>query len=212
MRTISFFDKVLTHLDRNLSQMVKSYTGSINTKKVDNSFGVSSEDTHTQLSLKLMRVNHCGEICAQALYNGQALAARTQELEQKLLKAAEEEQQHLSWCKTRIQELGGHPSRLTTIFGLGSFGIGVIAGLMGDKASLGFIAETEHQVSEHLDNHIKQLPAEDIKSREILIKMRDDEQHHATRALEEGGIKPPLYIRGLMKFTAKIMTKTTPYF
>lgn len=197
MQNFSLFDKVLTHIDRTISKVVN---------KSSNNQKVNQEPTP---SLKLMRINHCGEICAQALYHGQALVARDKDLENKLLEAATEEQQHLEWCKKRIEELGGTPSRLNPLFGLGSFVIGLAAGLISDKVSLGFIAETENQVTEHLEKHLKLLPKEDDKSRAILLKMKEDEQQHAHHAESLGGTPMPFLVRKLMTLSAKIMTTTT---
>jgi 3-demethoxyubiquinol 3-hydroxylase len=165
----------------------------------------------SQLSLSLMRVNHSGEICAQALYHGQALMARDPELETRLKEAAEEEQSHLDWCEKRILALGGKTSLLNPFWTMGSFGIGAIAGLLGDKISLGFIAETEHQVTAHIDKHLELLPKEDQESREILLKMREDECRHATNAIENGGVPLPFWARSLMAATAKVMTITARY-
>ena len=133
-------------------------------------------------SAGLMRVNHCGEVCAQALYQGQALTAKLPETRTQMESAATEENDHLLWCKQRLQELDGHTSYLNPAWYLGSFGIGALAGLAGDRWSLGFIAETEHQVVEHLDKHLSEIDVADTKSRAILEQMREDEQQHATAA------------------------------
>lgn len=167
--------------------------------------------TTNKLSESLMRVNHSGEVCAQALYLGQALVARDPKIEATLNEAAQEEQTHLEWCRARIEALNGKPSLLNPLWALGSFGIGVTAGLMGDKISLGFLAETEHQVVRHIDKHLTLLPSEDHKSREILLKMREDELRHATNALHAGGVQFPTVIRGLMNCASKIMTFTSRY-
>jgi 3-demethoxyubiquinol 3-hydroxylase len=163
------------------------------------------------ISERLMRINHSGEVCAQALYLGQAYATQNPSLENKLKNAAMEEQIHLSWCKNRINELNGRTSLLNPIWAAGSFGIGVIAGLAGDKISLGFLAETEHQVVRHLDKHLDLLPESDTISREILTKMREDELRHATNALNEGGTQLPKFIRGIMSIVSRIMTTTAKY-
>jgi len=167
--------------------------------------------TTDKLSESLMRVNHSGEVCAQALYLGQALVARNPEIEAKLNEAAKEEEAHLEWCRTRIEDLNGKTSLLNPLWAVGSFGIGVTAGLMGDKVSLGFLAETEYQVVRHIEKHLTLLPVEDHKSREILLKMREDELRHATNALHAGGIRFPGVIRGLMNCASKIMTFTARY-
>lgn len=163
-------------------------------------------------SAALMRVNHSGEVSAQALYLGQALVARDPNLEKKLNQAAEEEKLHLEWCEDRIKELNGKTSVLNPIWAVGSFGIGCVAGLMGDKISLGFLAETEYQVVQHIDKHLEHLPKNDLKSREILKKMREDELRHATHAEQAGGVLFPSLIRKLMSAISKIMTRTAYYF
>lgn len=161
-----------------------------------------------ELSGRLMRINHVGEICAQALYQGQAATARLAEVHGKMEQAAGEENDHLAWTEERIHELGTHISYLNPLWYAGSFAIGAAAGAIGDKWSLGFVAETEKQVVEHLENHLQRLPAKDRKSRAILEQMRDDESRHATTALESGGVRLPEPVRLLMRYTSKIMTST----
>jgi 3-demethoxyubiquinol 3-hydroxylase len=156
----------------------------------------------------LMRVNHAGEISAQGLYHGQALVAGTPKLRALLLDAAREETDHLAWCETRLRELGDRPSRLAPLWYAGSFGIGVAAGLLGDRTSLGFVAETERQVEAHLDSHLERLPAQDLRSRAILEQMRSDEMAHGRTAIEAGGVPLPSPIRRLMQATAAVMTGT----
>lgn len=158
------------------------------------------------LSARLMRVNHAGEIAAQALYRGQALVAGNSLLGQELLSAADEEHAHLAWCQTRVTELGSHVSYLTPLWYSGSFLIGVAAGLAGDRASLGFLAETEKQVTEHLDSHLQKLPESDRRSRVILEKMREDEIKHGTNAMASGGEELPEPAKSVMRFTSRIMT------
>lgn len=159
-----------------------------------------------QRSAKLMRVNHSGEIAAQALYRGQAICSKNPEQQQKLRKAANEEIDHLSWCERRLNELNGQPSRLTPLWYTGSFVIGALAGIAGDRWSLGFVEETEHQVSDHLENHIRQLPEQDHKSRAIIRQMREDEITHAQWAAEAGARELPGIVKNLMQKTARIMT------
>ncbi|HEU5338909.1 MAG TPA: 2-polyprenyl-3-methyl-6-methoxy-1,4-benzoquinone monooxygenase, partial [Sulfuricaulis sp.] len=149
-----------------------------------------------------------GEICAQALYQGQATTARLPEVRGKMDQAAQEENDHLAWTEERIRELGSHTSYLNPLWYAGSFAIGAFAGLAGDKWSLGFVAETEKQVVKHLESHLQRLPTEDLKSRQILEQMRDDEGHHATVAIESGGVPLPEPVRQLMRFASKIMTRT----
>ncbi len=157
----------------------------------------------------LMRVNHAGEVSAQALYQGQALTARNNEVREKLEQAALEENDHLAWTESRLHELGDRTSYLNPIWYTGSLAIGTFAGALGDKWSLGFLAETEHQVVRHLDSHLKELPKQDQRSRAILEQMRIDEARHATTALNHGGSKLPAPVKGLMSLMSKVMTKTT---
>jgi ubiquinone biosynthesis monooxygenase Coq7 len=158
---------------------------------------------------RLMRVNHTGEVCAQALYQGQALTAQLDAVRGRMEQAAAEENDHLNWCETRIEDLSHHPSVLNPLFYTGSFLIGALAGSAGDKWSLGFVAETERQVVRHLENHLGQMPTRDHKSRAILAQMKEDESHHATTAMQAGGIRLPLPVRLLMKASSKVMTQTT---
>lgn len=160
------------------------------------------------LAQRLMRVNHAGEICAQALYQGQALSARDPEIRGRLERAACEENDHLAWTEQRLRELGGHTSYLNPAWYAGSFAIGAFAGLAGDRWSLGFLAETERQVVRHLDGHLKKLPVADRRSRAILEQMREDEGRHATVAVESGGAPLPELVRGVMGLASKIMTRT----
>ena len=157
----------------------------------------------------LMRINHTGEVCAQALYQGQALTAKLPQVRQAMEHAADEEIDHLAWCEQRIRQLGSHPSVLNPLFYGMSFGIGAVAGLISDKVSLGFVAATEHQVCKHLDEHLEQIPAEDEKSRAILEQMRVDEEQHAESALDAGGFRFPAPIKFGMSLMAKVMTKST---
>lgn len=166
----------------------------------------SSEKRH---AAGLMRVDHTGEICAQALYQGQALTARKTEVKEQLLKSAEEEIDHLNWCAERLIELKSHRSYLNPLWSMGSFAMGAIAGAMGDRWNLGFVAETERQVVKHIDEHLTALPKNDLKSRAILQQMREDEAHHATVALEAGASELPKPIQSAMKLMSKVMTKTT---
>lgn len=156
----------------------------------------------------LMRVNHVGEVCAQALYQSQKLVARNPEIRQMLDHSAQEEMDHLAWCETRLQELGSHTSYLNPIWYAGSFAIGLTAGLAGDKWSLGFVAETEKQVENHLESHLKKLPAEDERSRAIVDQMRIDEIEHGQAAISAGGAVLPEPIQRLMQAMSKVMTST----
>ena len=165
-------------------------------------------DAEKRLSCALMRVNHVGEVCAQALYQGQGLTARNETVQQTLMQAAREETEHLAWTERRIAELGGHKSLLNPLWYGGSFAIGVVAGMLGDKWNLGFLAETEHQVGAHLTGHLERLPNHDEKSRAIVTQMKIDEASHATMALSYGGAELPLPVKLTMKLGSKVMTHT----
>ncbi|MEW8505661.1 MAG: 2-polyprenyl-3-methyl-6-methoxy-1,4-benzoquinone monooxygenase [Candidatus Thiodiazotropha sp.] len=169
-----------------------------------------SEDER-DLAARLMRINHTGEVCAQALYQGQALTAKLPEIRDSMERAAKEENDHLDWCETRLHELDSRKSLLNPFWYTGSFLIGAAAGLAGDKWSLGFVAETEHQVEAHLNEHIDRIPAQDRKSIAILEQMKEDEIHHATVALEAGGAELPAAIKTAMKLSSKVMTKSVFY-
>jgi len=159
-------------------------------------------------SAALMRVNHAGEVAAQALYRGQALGARSSDIRHTLLRAAEEENDHLDWCGARVEELGSRTSRLGALWYLGSFVIGAAAGVAGDRVSLGFLAETERQVVQHLDGHLDCLPESDAKSHAILAAMRRDEAAHASAALATGATLPPAPVRAAMRCLSRVMTST----
>jgi ubiquinone biosynthesis monooxygenase Coq7 len=161
-----------------------------------------------ELTAALMRVNHTGEICAQALYQGQALTARNAEARAALEQAASEENDHLAWTSQRIAELGGRTSFLNPLFYTGSFALGAVAGMLGDKWNLGFLAETEHQVEAHLAGHLDRLPAQDEKSRAIVAEMKDDEARHASTAIEHGGTELPAPVKLAMKLGSQVMTRT----
>ena len=167
--------------------------------------------TDKQAASALMRVNHTGEVCAQALYHGQSITAELEGVRVHMEQAAQEEEDHLAWCGKRLTELGSQPSRLNPLFYGMSFGIGLVAGAAGDRWSLGFVAETEKQVCIHLEEHITKLPANDVRSRAILTQMRDDEWAHQQSAQESGGAQLPGPIRSLMAGMAWVMKNTTPY-
>jgi len=165
-------------------------------------------DADRLTSAALMRVNHAGEIAAQALYHGQALVARTAATRDLLLKAAHEETDHLAWCETRLKELDSRPSLLNPLWYAGSFAIGAMAALLGDRTSLGFVVETERQVEGHLDQHLARLPPDDARSRAILETMRSDEIAHGMTAKAAGAAELPTPVRMLMRSTARVMTST----
>lgn len=160
---------------------------------------------------RLMRINHTGEVCAQALYQGQALTARDPETRASMEQSATEENDHLAWCEQRMQELGGRPSLLNPLWYAGSFTIGAVAGAIGDKWSLGFVAETEKQVENHLQSHLEDVPAEDQRSRTILEQMKTDEIEHGQKALAHGGVELPGPIKAAMQLSSKVMTKSVYY-
>lgn len=210
MRHYTGLDKFIHSFDQALRSLVPGVTSA----QRDN----PGQNAPTQLAVSegrhvagLMRVNHSGEVCAQALYHGQALTAKLPNVRREMEQAAIEEQDHLAWCEDRLKELDSHTSLLNPLwYGL-SFGMGAIAGIAGDKYSLGFVAETERQVSLHLEDHIRQLPAHDERSRKILEQMNEDELHHRDTALNAGGVDLPTPVRIAMTGISKLMTKTSYY-
>ncbi len=165
-------------------------------------------ETERRLSGALLRVDHVGEVCAQALYTAQALGTRDDALRAHLEAASGEEADHLAWTAQRLRELGDRPSLLNPLWYAGAFAIGTVAARLGDRASLGFVIETERQVEAHLDSHLERLPAADLASRAIVRQMRDDEIAHAEAAQQAGGVRPPRPVRWLMRAAAKVMTTT----
>lgn len=177
---------------------------------------VPGDETHLAANERrhaaaLMRVNHVGEICAQALYTAQALATRDPALRRHFQQAAAEETDHLAWTAGRLAELGDRPSLLNPLWYAGAFGLGLLAGRLGDRASLGFVVETERQVEAHLQSHLDRLPAGDHASRAIVVQMKNDEAAHAAQALQAGALELPLPAKALMRAAAKVMTTTAHY-
>jgi ubiquinone biosynthesis monooxygenase Coq7 len=177
---------------------------------------VPAEATHLgaherEHAAALMRVNHVGEICAQALYTAQALATRDDALRQSLEKAAREETDHLAWTQARLDELGARPSLLNPLWYAGAFTLGLVAGRLGDRVSLGFIVETERQVEAHLQGHLERLPAADHASRAIVAQMKADEAAHANSALAAGGVELPPPVKAAMRVASKVMTTTAHF-
>jgi ubiquinone biosynthesis monooxygenase Coq7 len=210
-RIYSVVDDVIMNLDKGLQTV---FGRPIPTDRPDPAIGVPGADlteAERRMSEGFMRVNHSGEVCAQALYQGQALTARSAIVREKMAQSAWEENDHLVWCEDRIKELGGHLSYFNPFWYLGSFTLGVLAGIAGDKWSLGFVAETERQVVRHLDSHLNRLPAKDLKSRAIVTQMKEDELHHATVAIETGAAELPPAIKHLMTATSKVFTSLTYY-
>jgi len=154
----------------------------------------------------LMRINHVGEVCAQALYTAQALATKNEALRAHFIEAGKEEADHLAWTKARLDELGDRPSLLNPLWYAGAFAMGLVAGRLGDRVSLGFVLETEKQVEAHLQSHLTLLPAQDHASRAIVVQMRDDEARHAAEASQAGALTLPRPVQGLMQVAAKVMT------
>lgn len=206
-RRYSPTDRLLIDLQRGLATLLNPRAARANpAQPLPEGTPLTDEERHHAAAL--MRVNHAGEIAAQALYEGQALTARNPAVREQLRRAAAEEQDHLAWCAERIHELGEQPSRLTPLWYAGSFAIGAATGLLGDKTNLGFVAETEKQVVEHLDGHLEQLPDQDERSRAILEQMKMDEAHHGGEARKAGGTEMPGFVQRLMKLAARVMTKT----
>lgn len=172
---------------------------------------VTLDPAQRRLSGALMRVNHVGEVCAQALYQAQALTTRSPLLRAQMEQAAREESDHLAWTQQRLQALGDRPSRLNPLWYAGAFGIGLLAGRLGDRASLGFVVETERQVEQHLASHLERLPEADTASRAIVEQMKRDEARHAETALAAGGVELPAPARWMMRTAAKVMTSTAHY-
>lgn len=197
----------------NLDQMVRTvFGGHAAPARVSPADAVAQEaslsDEERRRAMRLMRVNHAGEVAAQALYQGQALTAREAGVHDAMVQASREENDHLAWCEDRIKTLGGHTSLLNPAWYMGSLLIGAAAGAAGDKWSLGFVAETEHQVVRHLDRHLERLPPQDTKSHAVLAQMREDESYHATAAMEAGGAPLPEPVKRLMGLTSRVMTFT----
>ncbi len=208
MRHYSFLDHLLMEANKALQTVHARPSGTMRGNPA------SMVTTQQRLSKRdrahagrLMRINHAGEVAAQGLYQGQALTARDPRIRTQMQRSAAEENDHLAWCDLRIEELGTHRSYLGPFWYFGSFGIGAIAGLAGDRWSLGFVRETERQVVEHLNDHLDRLPANDKKSRAILKQMQIDEEHHSHVAEHAGAVELPRPIRGAMKLVSKIMTR-----
>ncbi len=203
-------DKLIIEFDKGLKTLTAS-AHSVRPHPDENIQETELSAEEKRHALGLMRVNHCGEVCAQALYNGQSLTAKNPQIVDALQQASKEETEHLAWCEKRIHALGGHTSFLNPLWYAGSFTLGAIAGAIGDKWNLGFLAETEHQVGAHLEKHLHELPASDEKSRAILEQMKTDEAQHADTAIGLGGAELPAPIKAAMKRMSKVMTSTTYY-
>jgi ubiquinone biosynthesis monooxygenase Coq7 len=176
-----------------------------------NATGVPQSAADRREAAALMRVNHVGEVCAQALYTAQALGTRDPKLRRQFEAAAREETDHLAWTHQRLQDMGSRPSLLNPLWYAGAFGLGLVAGRLGDPVSLGFVVETERQVEAHLDSHLERLPVDDHASRAIVTQMKADEVAHANEALAAGAAPLPEPVKGLMRAAAKVMTTTAHY-
>lgn len=205
------FDRLITEVDQAIRTV---HTLAPTTERPNPSKGISEEvpltEDEKKLSAKLMRINHAGEVSAQGLYRGQALTAKREDIREQMDRSAMEENDHLNWCELRLNDLGANKSLFGPIWYMGSFTIGALAGLAGDKWSLGFVKETEDQVVKHLQEHIGKLPRADAPSMAILQQMKIDEAHHADVAVEAGAAKLPLPVRKVfMPLISKVMTKTS---
>jgi ubiquinone biosynthesis monooxygenase Coq7 len=203
-------DNLILQLDQALRTLVPGSVAATRANPADSTEPAALSPAETRHVAGLMRINHTGEVCAQALYQGQALTAKLPQVRSSMEQAAKEECDHLNWCEARLGELDSRPSLLNPLWYGMSFGIGALAGLAGDKWSLGFVAETEKQVCKHLEEHLQQLPAADDKSRRILEQMHSDEGKHATAALEAGAAELPAPVKQAMGLMARVM-KTTVY-
>ncbi len=207
-RNYSPLDHLMINLDTGLRTLFGKPKVTERANPADAQTEAELSEADRELAARLMRINHAGEVAAQGLYQGQALTAKLPKVREKMQRAAEEENDHLDWCEQRVKEMGGHVSYLNPLWYAGSVTIGALAGLAGDKWSLGFVAETEHQVVRHLDSHLQQISTNDQKTRAILEQMKTDEDQHATMALGAGGAPLPEPVKKLMGLTSKVMTRT----
>lgn len=205
MRSFTLFDRLVAEADQALRVAMGPAPEVEAPSPAAGLDEASLDEAQRRMTIGLMRVNHTGEVCAQALYAGQAATARSDHVRTEMAEAAREEEDHLAWCAERLDQLDGRPSLLNPVWYAGSYSIGALAGLAGDRWSLGFVEATERQVESHLDHHLAQLPAEDKKSRAIVARMKEDEARHADMAVEQGARRLPAPIQGLMALTAGIM-------
>lgn len=206
-RNTSPLDLLITRFDQALRTVcIPARAGRASPAQGMSAAGLDSRQK--SVAARLMRVNHAGEVAAQALYRGHALSTATPGVRTHMEQAAREESDHLAWCEQRVHDLGSHTSFLNPLWYAGSFALGAVSGLAGDKWSLGFVAETEHQVVRHLDGHLARLPEADAPSRAILEQMRADEAGHATQAIKAGAGALPRPVKTLMHLSAQVMTRT----
>jgi ubiquinone biosynthesis monooxygenase Coq7 len=210
-RQLTGLDHLLTAADRALRTLTGDTRPALRPSPALQEAECSLTVDEKKLAIGLMRVNHTGEVCAQALYQGQALTAKLPAVRAEMERAADEEVDHLAWCEERVRQLGGHLSVLNPVwYGL-SFGLGAAAGLVGDKVSLGFVSAIEDQVCEHLEEHLQTLPALDEKSRAIVEKMLEDEARHSHAALAAGGVQFPQAVKKGMTLVSRVMTRTSRF-
>jgi len=208
-RHLTLIDQFITQADRALRTLSNTQQATTRPSPAYNKRNTELSEEAKRHAAGLMRVNHAGEVCAQALYQGQALTAKLPQVRAEMEQAASEEVDHLVWCQERIHELNGHTSLLNPLwYGL-SFAIGASAGLVSDKISLGFVAATEDRVCQHLQQHLELLPEEDEKSRAVVSQMLDDEARHAEMAINAGGYNFPAPVKGLMTLVSKAMTTSS---
>ena len=205
MRHLGLLDQWLAHADQALRVTLGPAPSDTQTSPAQDIASNELTEAERQHAAGLMRVNHTGEVCAQALYAGQAATARSDRVRREMAEAAREEEDHLAWCAQRLDELDSRPSLLNPLWYAGSFSIGALAGLAGDEWSLGFVEATERQVESHLDSHLDSLPAPDERSRAIVAQMKEDEARHADMAVAQGARTLPAPVQGLMALTAGIM-------
>lgn len=203
-------DACLTQLGRGLRSLAGGASAKRPSPGADQAAELDARERRQAAAL--MRVNHCGEVCAQALYQGQALTARRETVRAALAGAGDEEEEHLAWCRSRLRELGSGPSLLDGAFYVASFALGAATGLLGDRLSLGFVAATEEEVRRHLERHLARLPAADGKSRAILAAMREDETRHGRNATLAGGLPYPTAAKTAMRLASAVMTKAAYHF
>jgi ubiquinone biosynthesis monooxygenase Coq7 len=211
-RDYSPLDRLVMHVHQALSGVAPESSGDTRPNPAAHLEAPELDEAARRHAAGLMRVNHAGEVAAQALYQGHALVARSAGVRGHMLAAAAEERSHLAWCEDRLRELDSGPSRLDPLWYAGSFAIGAIAGLAGDRWSLGFVEETEKQVSEHLAGHLEKLPEGDDKSRAIVEAMRADEQRHGAEAVAAGAQPLPKAVQELMRALARVMTRSAYWF
>jgi ubiquinone biosynthesis monooxygenase Coq7 len=213
MIELSTTDRLIASVDNAMRTVLARHAASRPLPRPAGAFAGESRLTEPErrLSQALMRVNHVGEVCAQALYDAQALSARDPELREHLQAASRDETDHLAWTEQRLRELGGRVSWLNPFWYAGAFGMGLLAGRTGDRTSLGFVVETERQVEQHLASHLDRLPVADAESRAVVAQMRDDEARHAQDAESAGAAELPAPVRWMMRGLAGVMTRTAHY-